>query len=153
MDFGKIKSLFTSNSKIIVGVLLVVLLLVGIYFYVTLIHKKSETKYVANYQNHASSKQVAELMFFYADWCPHCKVAKGDWEQLKAEYDGKQLNGYNLVFREINCTTESPETDALMSQYQVEGYPTFKLVKGDEVMSFEAKPTKDNLSQFLQTMV
>ena len=29
------------------------------------------------------NNQTVEILFFYADWCPHCKKAKPHWNNLK----------------------------------------------------------------------
>ena len=41
----------------------------------------------------------------------------------------------------------------MMETYKVEGFPTIKLVKGDQVIDFEAKPTESTLTQFLNTIL
>ena len=41
--------------------------------------------------------------------------------------------------------------EVVKTEYNIEGYPTIKLVVGDEVIDFEAKPTKDTITQFLNT--
>ncbi len=95
----------------------------------------------------------AELMFFYVDWCPHCKTAKPDWEEVKSEYQDKTVNGYQVIFTEINCTNESDEVEKLMNQYKIEGFPTIKLLKDGQVIEYDAKPTKETLIQFLNTVL
>jgi len=100
-----------------------------------------------------NSNKTAEMMLFYVDWCPHCKTAKPEWENLKTEYEGKQINGYNIKFTEYNCTAESAENDELMNKYKIEGYPTIKLLKGDQVIEYDAKPTKSTMEQFLHTVL
>ena len=67
------------------------------------------------------------------------------------ELDGKVINGYNVSFTEVNCTDETAEVQDMTERYNIEGYPTIKLVVGDEVIDFEAKPTKDTITQFLNT--
>lgn len=94
-----------------------------------------------------------ELMLFYVDWCPHCKTAKPEWEQVKTEYNGKTINGFNVLFNEINCTNESPDVDKMINQYKIDGYPTIKMLKNGQVIEFDAKPTKANLTQFLNTAI
>jgi hypothetical protein len=37
----------------------------------------------------------------------------------------------------------------MVDQYKIEGYPTIKLVKGNQVVDFDAKPTQQSLTQFL----
>jgi len=96
---------------------------------------------------------AAQLLFFTVDWCPHCKVAKPEWENLVSEYDGKLINGRQVVFTSYNCTTETDETKKLISQYGIDGYPTIKLIKDGQVINFDAKPTKDSLATFLKSSI
>ncbi|MBT4935193.1 hypothetical protein HON15_00300 [Candidatus Woesearchaeota archaeon] len=101
----------------------------------------------------AGSSKDAEIMFFYANWCPHCKAAKPHWEELKEEYQGKNINGYTLVFTDIDCTEETPDVKEKTNEYEIEGYPTIKLVKDGQVVDYDAKPTKDTLEKFITTVL
>jgi thiol-disulfide isomerase/thioredoxin len=96
---------------------------------------------------------AVQLLFFTVDWCPHCKVAKPEWDNLVSEYDGKLINGRQVVFTNYNCTTETEETKKLISQYGIDGYPTIKLIKDGQVINFDAKPTKDSLATFLKSSI
>ncbi len=119
-------------------------------------YAESMTSYNANREhskNNANSNKTANMLLFYVDWCPHCKTAKPEWEELKAEYEGKNINGYNLVFTEHNCTSETAEIEELMNKYSIEGYPTIKLVKDNQVIEYDAKPTKSTMEQFLHTVL
>jgi len=100
-----------------------------------------------------SANKIAHLMLFYVDWCPHCKTAKPEWNALKEEYDGKNINGYIVVFEEYNCTDESSEVEELINKYKIEGYPTIKLIKDNQVVEYDAKPTKATMEQFLTTVL
>lgn len=97
--------------------------------------------------------RTAELMLFYVDWCPHCKTAKPQWDEVKTEYQNKTINGYHVTFAEFNCTTESDEIEQLMNKYKIEGFPTIKLLKDGQIYEYDAKPTKDTLIQFLNTVL
>jgi thiol-disulfide isomerase/thioredoxin len=146
------------NIAILIGV--IILIYVANYIYKTYMPSSSSgTVYKANLEhmtteeaNTAAAKQ-AEIMMFYADWCPHCKSAKPEWESFKNEYDGKKVNGYTLVFTEYNCTTETPETKDAVEKYGVEGFPTIKLIKDNQVIEYDAKPTKPILTQFVNTVL
>ena len=149
---------FSSNTIfIIIGIL--VFITVGFSYYYFYLKPYMQATYRATNDgvNHDTSGNgngsTAELLFFYADWCPHCKTAKPIWEGLKKEYDDENINGYNMTFTDVNCSTESEQTSKLMDKYSVEGFPTIKLLKNGEVIEFDAKPTKDNLNQFLQTVL
>jgi len=144
-----------------IGILLFVIALLVIGYY---IYKSQTTNFGSYYRpnttageftngNSSSPAKDAELMLFYVDWCPHCKTAKPEWEQVKTEYDGKTINGYQVIFTEINCTNETPDVEKLMNTYKIEGYPTIKLIKDGQVIEFDAKPTKANLEQFLNSVL
>lgn len=133
---------------------LVVLLIVIFITYYIYTNYVNQTTYCANREGLENNEEKqATLMYFYVDWCPHCKTAKPEWDSLKTEYEGKQINGYNMKFIEYNCTTETPETEELMNKYKIEGYPTIKLLKDNQVIEYDAKPTKATMSQFLTTVL
>ena len=137
------------------GLLLVVILcLLGYIIYKQYIDDK--TIFKANGEHNSidqNSNKTATMMLFYVDWCPHCKTAKPEWDELKTEYEGKNINGYTIVFTEYNCTAETPENDELMNKYKIEGYPTVKLLKDNQVVEYDAKPTKSTMEQFLHTVL
>ena len=100
----------------------------------------------------SSSKEV-EILFFYTDWCPHCKTAKPEWEGVKQDKDGTVKNGYTLRFKDINCSQESADIDTMMKTYNVEGYPTIKVVKDSDVIDYDAKPSRDTITEVLNTVI
>lgn len=145
---SKIK-IFFSNSKMIMILIGVILIVV-----VVLMFMRKQSTTTEPFQNTSpSASGQAEIMLFSVDWCPHCKTAKPEWEQVKTEFDGKVVNGKKVQFTYVNCTNESPEIEKLMNTYQIKGYPTIKLIKEGQVIDFEAKPTKSTLTQFLNTAV
>ena len=152
---SNIKSIYskTNWTTILMYVAIVVcLILIGYFTYKSF--KSSSTSYKPNRENmNNSSNKQAELILFYVDWCPHCKTAKPEWEKMKAEYEDKQINGYNVVFTEYNCTNETAEIEQLMNQYKIEGYPTIKLLKDNQIIEYDAKPTKTTMEQFLNTVL
>ena len=38
--------------------------------------------------------------------------------KTKAEFDGKTINGYHVLFTEINCTEETAEVEKMMNKYK-----------------------------------
>jgi thiol-disulfide isomerase/thioredoxin len=150
--FNKLKSFIPHFNMKTVGIiaLVIILLLVALYFYN---QKSSVSKSTENFENGPDDKHAAELMFFSVDWCPHCKTAKPEWEQLKAEYKDKKINGYKVIFTDIDCTKETAQVEKLMNTYKIEGYPTIKLLKDGQVIDYDAKPTKETLVKFLNTVL
>ena len=146
-----LKNGLSMNTLIMI---IMVIVFIGIaYFIYTNYYSNASKLYSANREFDPSTQAggKAEIILFYVDWCPHCKTAKPIWEQVKSEYSNKTVNGYNVTFTEVNCTNESPDVEAVIDKYKIEGYPTIKLLKGDQVIDFEAKPTVSTLTQFLNT--
>jgi thiol-disulfide isomerase/thioredoxin len=144
----------SKTNMIIIGVVLLAIIGAIVYFY--FLAPKTNATYKPNSEGDdtgSDDNKSAELLFFYADWCPHCKTAKPIWNELKTEYQNKTINGYRVVFTDINCSEETAEVDKMMNQYSVEGYPTIKLIKDGQVIEYDAKPSKDTLNQFLNTVL
>ena len=155
---SKIKSAGSSlnnTTLIIIGAVILFSILAAVYYFYY-IAPQNKAQYKAN-SEHISNDQPncknAELLFFFADWCPHCKTAKPIWNDLKTQYENKTINGYKVIFTEVNCSEETAEVDKMMNQYNIEGYPTIKLLKDGQIIEYDAKPSKDTLNQFLNTVL
>jgi thiol-disulfide isomerase/thioredoxin len=140
----------------VAGLVIFAIILIVLAYYTYKQYTDGKTSFHANRENipeDQNSNKTATLMLFYVDWCPHCKTAKPEWESLKTEYDGKSINGYTIHFMEYNCTNESAEISELMDKYSIEGYPTIKLVKDNQIIEYDAKPTKSTMEQFINTVL
>ena len=140
----------------IAGLVVFAIILIVLAYYTYKQYTDGKTTFHANRENipeDQNSNKTATLMLFYVDWCPHCKTAKPEWELLKTEYDGKNINGYTINFIEYNCTNESAEISQLIDKYSIEGYPTIKLVKDNQIIEYDAKPTKSTMEQFINTVL
>ena len=145
-----------ANKTYLLIILLVVLCVIGsiLYYYKVIVPRnKSESSSNVESMDKNGESSKAELMLFSVDWCPHCKTAKPIWEELKAEYKNKTINGYTVLFTDVNCTTETPEIEKMISTYKIEGYPTIKLLKDGQVIDYDAKTSKETLNQFLNTVL
>ena len=92
----------------------------------------------------------SKIYFFYADWCPHCKSAKPDWDQFHKQYNNKTVGTYNVIPIGVDCSEgENP----LIQEYSVDGYPTVILLKGDKRINYDAKITYDNLVKYVEDVL
>jgi len=145
----------SSRTILIIGAV-ILFAFIAIFYYMYYISPSMKPKYHPNNEQVPAGQnngKSAELMFFFADWCPHCKAAKPIWNELKSEYEHKTINGYQVVFTEIDCSEETAEVEKLMNQYSIEGYPTIKLLKDGQVIEYDAKPSKETLTKFLNTVL
>ena len=72
---------------------------------------------------------------------------------IRDSYNGKQIKGYNIKCIDVNCTSESDEVNSYINQFEIESYPTVKMVKGGEQIEFDARITSDNLESFIEAML
>jgi thiol-disulfide isomerase/thioredoxin len=133
----------------IVLMLTIIFLVAAIYTYRRYVSPTVNRNYVANneFSPESNISNSADLYFFYTTWCPHCKKSMPVWQSLKDDLNGKELKGVTVNFIEVDCDKEP----ALAEKYDVQGYPTIKLVKGNQVIEYDAKPDKDTLLEFLHT--
>jgi len=89
-----------------------------------------------------------QLYIFVADWCPHCRKAKPEWNSFVTAYNGKTINGHTIQCNTVDCTDG---TNPLIQKYQIQGYPTMIMMKGGERVDFDSKITQDNLTNFVNT--
>jgi len=143
----KLRSYF-STQKFMYIFIGFILLAIGYYVYSVYVTPKINPSYVENkeFEQEGPNKEV-ELYLFYTDWCPHCKVAKPEWDKLKDEFQEKGVNNTTIIFREVDCEQEKQVAE----EFEVETYPTIKLIKNNEIIEYNAKPKYDTLVEFLHT--
>ena len=54
----------------------------------------------------------------------------------------KTVNGVKLNFFQVDCDADKATAD----KFNVQGFPTNKLVKGKKIIDYEAKPSKSTLT-------
>ena len=153
--FSNVKSYLTWKLFFIL-VTIVLLIRAIVFVYKKYLVPKMNPPYVANkeYTNDDGDEKEAELLIFTVNWCPYCKKAMPVWKKFKEEYDGKKINGYTLYFQTIDCTDEKDaEVKDMLNKYSIDGYPTIKLLKDGDVISYDAKPEFETLQQFLETVL
>ena len=88
---------------------------------------------------------TVDIYYFYTSWCPYCIKARPEWDKFKTYWENKKKNNYVLIFSEIDCD----KNESLASKYEIETYPSVKLVKDGKIYDYDAKPSLENLNKFL----
>ena len=92
-------------------------------------------------------------MFFHVGWCPHCKTAEPSWKNISAKYNKQFVNGYRCKFLDYDLTDEDDlKNKKLIKDFNIEGYPTIKMKKGNDIIDFDAKITPTSLEEFIQNV-
>jgi thiol-disulfide isomerase/thioredoxin len=143
--FVELLSKAKNNQVLIIFCIISAILLITIAYFVYKkdLFNKIRPDYVENKEFIIKSADSVQLLFFYTDWCPHCKTAKPIWEDLKKTTP--MINNIKIHYIDVDCETER----AKAADYNVEGYPTIKLIKDNQVIEYDAKPDKETLLLFL----
>tara|TARA_B110001452_G_scaffold179773_1_gene150923 strand:- start:2493 stop:2993 length:501 start_codon:yes stop_codon:yes gene_type:complete len=90
------------------------------------------------------------IILFYTEWCPYCKKAMPEWDKFEKYVNNlNNSNNYSIVLSKIDCD-KKPE---VAEKYNIEGYPTIKLLYKGKTYDYDAKPNKDNLITFLESSI
>ena len=153
-----IKSMMNDKKKAIFLFVFIISITVGgifLYKYINS-HKPTNGEYKENTELSVSDNpgsKSATVYFFYTTWCPHSLSAIPEWEKIVEKYTHNDVNGYSIKFIDIDCTKESVEIENMINKYSIDGYPTIKMVKDDQVIEFNAKAKFDNIEKFLSSVL
>jgi len=120
--------------------------------------KKIDDKKFADVANTNPDGHEVAIYFFFANWCPHCKIAKPEWAAFKDDYHGKIINGSRIECIEIDCTDDTVgSVKSAIEKFEISGFPAIKAtIAGNDgkqnVIDYDAKVKKDNLEKFVQSI-
>ena len=145
------------EKKIIIGLILLALFFISIaiYVYMNNIKPNLSKQFVENREfipEEVDGKpKITTLYYFYTNWCPYCKKARPIIEEFKKQIENKTFNNNNrVIVKEIDCDKDTE----LAEKFNVEGYPTIKLVTEDgTVYDYDARPNIETLMQFLNEVL
>lgn len=145
------------------GILAITAVFIGIaiYYYNTTLANKIKPNYIANNEfksdDFVEETRSAKLYFFTVNWCPYCKKTLPIWNELKNEYNKQEINKHVVLFEEVNGDDDKKisefENTFLSGKSKIDSFPTIYLVKGNQVIEFEATPTKETMEEFLHTVL
>jgi thiol-disulfide isomerase/thioredoxin len=128
------------------------LLLFGIIAIIVLrqlYNKYNKKKLMISQDRDDGSVKTCELIYFYTTWCPYCNKARPEWDAFRREWEGNSFKGYYITFTEVDCDAD----EATAKKYDVKSYPTIKLKCKGEVVEYDARPTQEDLNNFLETVL
>jgi len=130
---------------------LIIFIIIGYNTYNTIQEQRNgRFSDVANKKNRSGETVI---YFFHVEWCPHCKKALPEWNNFKSKHNGKEIHGYKLKCVDIDCTNETSEITQYINTYNIDSYPTVKLVRDGTIIDFESKITSSSLEKFVNTML
>lgn len=150
---NKIYSAITSKQFFVIIAVTAIFIGIAIFMYNKYIKSKIDNKYVANKEFLPGPRPgeipTVELYYFYTKWCPYCKKARIVWDKFKKKFDNRLVKDTKIKFIEVDCEKEKN----LAEKYNIEGYPTIKMVNGDKVIEYDAKTDLETLHQFVNSSI
>ncbi len=145
---AKISSMAGNKQTFIIILVSLIFIIIALYTYRRFVSERINRDYVANSEfNNTGDKKSADMYFFYTTWCPHCKTAKPIWTDFKNEMADKKVNGVKINYFEVDCDKDTATSD----KFNVKGFPTIKIMYGNQIIEYDAKPSKDTLIEFLNS--
>lgn len=139
-------------TYVMIIALIALTIMLAVHVYNKNLKKQLKPEYVENKEFIAQEgTSDVQIVFFTVDWCPHCKKSLPIWKQFCDKYDGKVINGHTINCETFNCTDDTDNVvKRTMDKYKIEGFPTIKMIKNDEVYDYEAKPTMEQLEEWVR---
>lgn len=158
MNLETIKNYALSSKTWLIIVALLGFIAIAVYIFQEYLSPAMNPEYVENNEfisSDTENKNYVDLYLFRANWCPYSKKVVPIWNELKDKYDNKKMNNYTIVFKNI----EEKQDQELLTDFEkkyskeIDGFPSIILIKDTQVIEFEAKPTYENLEQFLESIL
>lgn len=137
---------------ILPAILILIFSIIGYILFSKNIKDFINKKFVLNKEfineNNINNDKNATIIYFYTEWCPYCKKSRPEWNSFK---ELLQLQSFKetISLKEVDCD-KNPE---IADNYNIEGYPTIKLIYKDEVYDYDAKPESKTLLQFVESII
>ena len=136
---------YTSKPQVLAIILIALLFIIAVLY--------TYRRYVAEGFSNANNEfkadkvtvETAEIYYFYTTWCPHCKTATPEWDSFADEMKDKTVKGVKINCFKVDCDKDQATAD----KFNVKGFPTIKLMKGNQIIEYDAKPKKETLIEFL----
>ena len=145
MKLPSLISFLKSKKSMYVSLFMALIIILSVIYFTHITYKS----YKLSNESMDNKVNNADLYYFYANWCPHCKKAKEDMENIKNNFDGKTINDYIVRVRYVDCSNDSQDSKLLMSKYNVQGYPTVIMTIGEEIIEYDNKVTYNNIEEFM----
>ena len=81
------------------------------------------------------------------------------WKKIVKEFQGKQINNTQLTLRSIDGEKDEKILENFEAEYltpsnkKIDGYPSIWMIKGDDVIEYDAKPTVESLKEFINSIL
>lgn len=123
LSLASVKKLFSKQNMKALMIIAVLLFTIMVIEQFSSGHFEGFETNAANF-NSTLGNSGKKLVLFYADWCGHCTNFKPTWEEVSSSVNTS--NETKLI--SINVGDKTSESEQLMQEYNVSGFPTIVLI-------------------------
>ena len=127
---------------------LIIIALIGLII-IMLFNNLRNNRRIQNVQkivNMTNNDSTPKIINFNASWCYWSKKLQPVWDNLTDSMKNKDIE-----VLDIKC--ELDENKDLCNRYQIEGFPTIKLIVGNNIIDYEGERSYEGLTKFINTNV
>ena len=127
---------------------LIIIALIGLII-IMLFNNLRNNRRIQNVQkivNMTNNDSTPKIINFNASWCYWSKKLQPVWDNLTDSMRNKDIE-----VLDIKC--ELDENKDLCNRYQIEGFPTIKLIVGNNIIDYEGERSYEGLTKFINTNV
>ncbi len=138
----KISSKKVKNILCLAGSIVLLFLILGLFN--TNIFESFEASPSNFNHNVASGKK---LVWFYADWCGHCKTMHDSWDKAA---DKVNTGDKHMIKVNVGNSKDTKHTE-ISNKYGINSFPTILLLEnGNKVKEYNNKRSTDGFIQFCE---
>ena len=152
-------SRFRSYFPMIYAIVMALIAVAASYYAYNYLYLPSQqSKVFKDVANSSPNGRTITVFFFHVDWCPHCKKALPEWRTFSDQYHDKQMNGYQIECKAVDCTKDKdPNIKLMVDKYEIKQYPTvIAVLPGpggkEQRVDYEAKVKSDYLEKFVNSV-
>tara|TARA_B100001248_G_C27327700_1_gene429837 strand:+ start:87 stop:590 length:504 start_codon:yes stop_codon:yes gene_type:complete len=82
------------------------------------------------------------IINFNTEWCYYSKKFQPIWDDFT-----KKMKGKNIVVKDVKC--DISQNEPICAKYDIEGFPTVKLIKNNKVYEYNGRRTVDDLTNYI----
>lgn len=123
---------------IVLGVIVLILFVQKIFKY-----NSNSNSNLSDFDN---ISKTPKFVNFNTTWCYWSKKLVPTWTRLVDEMQGKDIE-----ILDIKCDLE--QNKDLCERYQVDGYPSIKLIQGNKIYTYDGDRSLENMKAFIDEYV
>jgi thiol-disulfide isomerase/thioredoxin len=141
--FEQIINFIQNNKNLVIAIIITIVIsfvVYNFYFKKSIISSFDKTPIDNNYNESYNFSNDVKIINFNTSWCGYSKQFQPVWDEFTSK-----MNGKNIKVIDMKCD----ENEELCAKFNVPGYPSVILFKGEQQISYDGERTVKDLEEFV----